>query len=327
MNVLVLHLRKHIKKVFLYYVLLIVLEFGCWEDATMPPGSPNYPDIDCCPSWSPDGTQILYSHRGIVSISEYGSYSVNPDSVGLWIVDTLGTNTKMLVHGDVFYARWSPDGNWLLFESGAQIYKVGVENDSILHDTMQQLTFDGRNYFPSWNPNGEWIAYDNMNCGSGDHPPQDACGILIMRNDGTNRRYIAKGRMPDWSPDGNYLVYIGMDDHEVYRVSINNQSQVERITDFNKDLITMTIRRPKYSPDGNSIAFQTTSNGIESIWIMKSDGSNMQRLISGANPSWAPDGLSIVSNYSPRGSINDKGTVWILRIEDLELRQLTRGPG
>ncbi len=314
------------KNAFLFLVLLLVLGLGCWEDATLPPGSPNYPDMDCCPSWSPDGNRILYSHWGIVSISDYGSYSVDPDSVGLWIIDTSGINNRMLLNGDVSYAQWSPDGTWILFESGAQIYKVGVENDSISHDTIQQLTFEGRNFFPSWDPQGEWIAYDNTSCGSGEYPPQGACGILVMRNDGSNRRYIAKGRMPDWSPDGSLLIFISMDDYEIYRVSLDNPSQVERMTNFNKNSITMTIRRPKYSPDGNSITFQTTSNGIESIWSMKSDGSTMQRLINGANPSWSPDGLSIVFNYSPPGSINDKGTVWILRVEDLELRQLTRGP-
>ncbi|MBW8003653.1 MAG: hypothetical protein FVQ80_16855 [Planctomycetes bacterium] len=39
--------------------------------------------------------------------------------------------------------RWSPDGEWIVFEEGSHIYRIKVNGDS-----LAQLTFQGHNFFP-----------------------------------------------------------------------------------------------------------------------------------------------------------------------------------
>lgn len=60
---------------------------------------------------------------------------------------------------------------------------------------------------------------------------------------------------------------------------------------------TATNVRPAWSPDGNSIAFQSNRDGPYHIYVMNSDGSNLRQLTSGDNddrhPSWSPDGKVI----------------------------------
>ncbi|MFH1236044.1 MAG: hypothetical protein V1685_03850, partial [Parcubacteria group bacterium] len=90
-----------------------------------------YPQIDQFPAWSPDGSKILYHHLGVTRIYSDGSYKQNLDSVGLWMVGLDGSNPHLVMRGDYIYANWSPDGLWIVFHRGAQIYKAPVIGDSI----------------------------------------------------------------------------------------------------------------------------------------------------------------------------------------------------
>src|SRR5258705_13129692 len=60
---------------------------------------------------------------------------------------------------------------------------------------------------------------------------------------------------------------------------------------------TATNVRPVWSPDGRSIALQSTREGPYHIYVMNTDGSNLRQLTSGVNddrhPSWSPDGKII----------------------------------
>src|SRR5690606_38010735 len=112
----------------------------------------NYPRIDQYPSWSPDSSKIMYYHLGITKIKRDGSYTINPDSAGLWLINSDGTNPRLIMKGANIYADWSPDGNWIVFELSGQIYKAPFISDSIDKVQITQLTFEGRNFFPSWSP-------------------------------------------------------------------------------------------------------------------------------------------------------------------------------
>jgi Tol biopolymer transport system component len=58
------------------------------------------------PSWSPDGSQIIYS---------------GPD--GLYVMDTDGTNSERVVAGDAFFGEFAPDGSRIAY--------IATEADSV----------------------------------------------------------------------------------------------------------------------------------------------------------------------------------------------------
>jgi Tol biopolymer transport system component len=63
---------------------------------------------------------------------------------------------------------------------------------------------------------------------------------------------------------------------------------------------------PRFSPDGERIAFQSARTGVTEIWICRSDGSDLEQLTEFGNgfsgsPDWSPDGRHIVFDRLEEG--------------------------
>ncbi len=212
--------------------------------------------------------------------------------------------------------RWSPDGQWIVFEENGQIYKRKLSGDSLV-----QLTFEGRNFYPAWSPDGQWIAYD-----SNSESPNGMYFIWIMRSDGSEKRRITyeplegEIRTPNWSPNGSKIVHIRYL-RETFSSEIfimdSNGTNPHRLT-FNNAMDYY----PRFSPDGTKIAFTSQSErGGPQIWVMNSDGTNPVQLTTtqGFNCDWSPDGEWLVYTDSRA----DNGRLWIMRKDGSEKRQLT----
>lgn len=200
------------------------------------------------PAWSPDGTQIAWTHdRGI----EYP---------GLFLIDADGDNperTSFLDHSTqaIEHVSWSPDGtqiaasNYVGTPGGTgQIWVLTLETGRWLDYTSAK---DGA-YDPAWSPDGEWIAFvqregtahniyvmraDLDDWGTGSTNGTDAATVTgptlyKLTTDGSSRS-------PAWSPDGTKLAYIGLEDDtfDIYAAdfsvagTIPSISNIERLTD------------------------------------------------------------------------------------------------
>lgn len=274
---------------------------------------PSAPEIDGQPSWSPDGRTIAFFHHGVISYDPVANQTEHDrDSIGIWFISPDGSDKSMFLNGGS-WPDWSPDGEWLVSNYG-QIHKIALNGDSLV-----QLTFQGRNAFPSWSPNGEWIAYANSNCRSAVEPAaSDSCGILIVRKDGSETRFITPGQYPEWSPDGHTIIFVHS---EISTVNLDDTSEVLQLTSFHHSYTYGDLRYPEYSPDGSKIAFASGISESFGIWIMDSDGTNLSRLKdSGVEFSWSPDGEQIV--YTGPGA-----TLWIMNSDGSNRTQLTFKPG
>jgi TolB protein len=191
------------------------------------------------PAWSPDGTEIAWTHdRGI----EYP---------GLFLIDADGDNPRrvsLLDHSTQAIERvsWSPDGTQIAAsnyvgtpnETG-QIWVLNLETGRWLDYTNAK---DGA-YDPAWSPDGKWLAFVQRE--------GTATNIYVMRADPTE--WGAEGtsptlyklttdgssRSPAWSPDGTQLAYVGLEDatFDIYTAdftvtgSFPSITNIQRLTD------------------------------------------------------------------------------------------------
>lgn len=191
------------------------------------------------PAWSPDGTEIAWTHdRGI----QYP---------GLFLIDADGDNptrVSWLDHSTQAIERvsWSPDGtqiaasNYVGTPGGTgQIWVLTLEEGRWLDYTSAR---DGA-YDPAWSPDGEWIAFAQRE--------GTAHNIYVMRadpeeweGDGTAPTLYkltsdGASRSPAWSPDGTRLAYIGLEDEsfDIYAADFSvtgtfpSIDNIQRLTD------------------------------------------------------------------------------------------------
>ena len=91
-----------------------------------------------------------------------------------------------------------------------------------------------------------------------------------------------------------------------------------------------------WSPDGSTIAFQSTREGRDDIFTMDVDGGHIRRLTDGRGfneyPSWSPDGQWILFN-STRDGVDDSNAegyyrdLYLMRPNGTDVRRLTRHRG
>jgi len=288
------------------------------------------------PVWHPSGTFIAFGHSPLYKIDsifnghcfEGARYLGPPDSSGFWLIDTNGMNERMVFQFrydrfDVNEPAWSRDGEWIAFQSGAQIFKIHFTGTQFDTTTLQQLTNGGRNFFPSWSPDGQWIAYDATY-------PEGYAGLWIIPISGFGNlsRRVTGGRYPDWSPTSTELIYIGLYS-EIYHVNLNDTLPPMRLTAWNQsNHYARDNRAPKYSQDGTKIAFWSQLlNGQGNIWIMDSNGSNPHQLTFERVADWLDwnsDGRKIVYvSYRADDWSYANGVLWTVDVATGERKQLT----
>lgn len=267
---------------------------GCFFGDDCPEWRISAIDYDAC--WSPDGDSLVFAHI----------LASTPDSSGIYIMDTGGVSKRFVLWVPVANStRWSPKGDWIVFHSSAQIYKIKTNGDS-----LTQLTFSGRNFFPNWSPNGSKIAYWKST-------PVDSNGVWIMNADGSDNKFIVDGGFPSWSPDGSKILFVGLG-YQLY-ISDTAGRGITQLTSLTGGTGT---KYPSFSPIGDKIVFSFQPYyQLPQVWVMNSDGSNLKQLTTegGEWPCWSPDGTKIVYTNLR----HDNGRLWIMNLDGTGKRQIT----
>lgn len=211
----------------------------------------------------------------------------------IFLVNTDGTSVVNLTDaaGDDTRPAWSPDGSRLAYTCLRQPdgsikapRRICVRNADGTGFTVLSNTL-AEDFDPAWSRDGSQIAYTTK------FDPRFPTFVSVINADGTGwfSLNFPAAANPDWSPDGFSLVFDTPSG--IWIFGRLTQSSL-RLTNTSNDA------RPRFSPDGSKIVFQSTRDGQAEIYVMNTDGSAQTRLTnnsaSDTAPAWSPDGTKIL---------------------------------
>jgi len=159
---------------------------------------------------------------------------------------------------------------------------------------------------PAWNPTGNRLVYSR------------AAGDLftLRTSDGLGRRQLTSGPAldfePAWSPDGTRIAFT----RGLARGDVGDIYVMTRATGA---MVRITHSRAydhqvAWAPGGHRLVFERDFAARSSVYSVRPDGSDLQRLTADPHfdtaPAYSPDGSRIVFGSDRRGAGSD---LWVMR--------------
>lgn len=253
------------------------------------------------PAWSPDGKKIAFASTRHGNLGEI--YVMNADGSQ----QTRRTETPGLIS----YSRhpaWSPNGTLIAYTTQGGLF-AGNEGivprvyttlaaSNIVCDPDGNVLPEGPQAIPNqdslsaylnpaWSPDGSRMAFSQL----GAVLVVGVMKIMVMDVSSSRLAELTDQVGEDhaaWSPDGSKIAFSGLVSNGTWEIYVAKAdgSGVVRLTNNSVDNM-----HPTWSPDGNQIAFQSGRDDSFQIYVMDSDGSDVQQLTQagGSSPNWAPE--------------------------------------
>jgi hypothetical protein len=300
---------------------------------TVSAGSYTPPPGDCCPQWSPHGTQIVFETIrgpaapaptvGVVAPSVAQEHFVpgipvgtrSPDwthvaavddtnaaeALTVWNVD--GTGKRVLApHAGDF--AWAPDSKRIAFvDAGGALAVIGVDGTGLRTVVPKPVSH------LAWAPDGQWLAYDTGTSHSSVH---------VVRPDGSGHANIAavspNGNFaPIWSPDSKTLAFWTSNGSGVALT-------VERIGSASRSFAiagAATDGEIVWAPNGRTV-YGWGRAGLVGITM----GTGKRSILAGIDTAaFSPNGKEIA--YVEGGECRDRDGIYVAAADGTNRRRLT----
>lgn len=217
--------------------------------------------------WTPDGKIVYTSTSGLTP--------------HIWIMNEEGGNPRQLTQGYGLFPSVSPDGRYIVYGSRSKSQTFEIWRMNIDGSSPKQLTDSG--FFPDVSPDGLWVVY-NVSDAPGERR------LWKVSIDGG-----APVRLTDYlfsqgvvAPDGKSIAGIFREraDSEL-RIGIIpfEGGPPTKLLDFPPGFKTVETpagepQQLHWLPDGRSLAYIVTRDGVSNIWSMPIDGGAPKQMTS-----------------------------------------------
>jgi serine/threonine protein kinase/Tol biopolymer transport system component len=250
----------------------------------------NMPGGACQPSWSPDGSRLVFTSPCAIKKDTYtGSdlYIINADGTGL-------VQLPSSPGGGDFEPAWSPDGKYIAFTSVRdgymQVYSYVIDKQDVNRLVKTNSTQPARQ--PAWSPDGKQIVYA--------YKRVTTYELWTMSTFGSNeKQFFASGDVlsnhyPTWSPDGSFILF---SQHAVTEFNFPNLFSV-KFDEPNSPALqinmgVLSVEDVDYSPGGNWIAYESGGDRGYHVLYSTPSGANQARITEDVtfddfDPAWRP---------------------------------------
>jgi serine/threonine protein kinase/Tol biopolymer transport system component len=247
----------------------------------------------CQPSWSPDGSQLVFISPCLTRAEFYDAAYYNDAS--LYMINADGTELKQLttIPGSDYDPAWAPDGKRIAFTSlrdgRKEIYVLTIESGALTRLTTSKG--DIENIQPAWSPFSNQIAYTVKRFG--------AYQIWVMSDTGQSNVQITRSGqqlwdyLPVWGIDGETLLFNqrNLGPTRAWLMTIryeDRESKTPTQLDFPKP-----IENVEFSPDGLWLVFESQDDDFNrDIYFTTITGGDRTRLTNDPalefDPVWRP---------------------------------------
>lgn len=264
----------------------------------------DHPEMDTNPTWSPDGSKIVFSSNrdgdfdlyviGALCDQFLASLDLLPEAGNSLVAtrDDCGGEPTQITNelGNEDHPAWSADGTRIAFDSNRDGFPYEIYVLRLQDGQISQLTRgDGQdgNSSPVWSPDGSKIAHSSRRNGRSFIAITDSAGgnSQLLTTNPENEEF-----RPAWSPDGKWVAFdrflFDESTYDVFIMNIENwpsrsSSEGDMADDpiCKSDSINLTSTfaelrdntDPFWSPDGGAIAFTASTKGNWDLHIMGLD--------------------------------------------------------
>jgi Tol biopolymer transport system component len=142
--------------------------------------------------YSPDGKQIVFGRTDPArpANAAHALFVVNLNGTGLHRISPWGAGSEA-------DGSWSPNGNWILFDSKGSLYVVHPDGTGLAKIPLAVSGFS-RAFGPGWSPGGTKIVFALFNRTS---PGTEQEGIYTANADGGDVQQVTNAPIYDTGPD------------------------------------------------------------------------------------------------------------------------------